>query len=218
MSAGGLAQAFAVVRDWIEGSSRPAPEPGDLGAFDLRLRPPASEASIAMFERTIGRAVPPELRELMRLADGQDEDFVEQDLTWLPSARLLSVEAIERSWADARPWDRELETEELQDVERIRRLVRHPAWIPIAGDAEADLFLDLAPGPKGTVGQLISFVSESELKVIAPSLGAFFETYAGLIEEGALIIRKGAYGWSVAPAEPVGRFDTMRRLFREALT
>lgn len=212
-----LTEPFTVVREWIEASSRPDAEPGDLEAFDLRLRPPASEDAIAALERTLGRPMPRDVRDLLRLADGQDEDFVDQDLTWLPSARLLSVEAIERSWADARPWDRELETEALQDEGRIRRLVRHPAWLPIAGDAEANLFLDLAPGPKGTVGQLIEFVSESELEVIAPLLGAFFATYARLIEEGALIIRKGAYGWSVAPAEPVGRFDTMRRLFREAL-
>lgn len=47
---------------------------------------------------------------------------------------------------------------------------------------------------------------------------AGLERTIGLVDEGTLVIRKGPYCWDVVPAEPVGRFDAMSRLFRATLS
>lgn len=59
-----------------------------------------------------------------------------------------------------------------------------PEWLHIGcTGTEQRLYIDLAPGPKGTVGQMISWDGGDGL-VIAPSLGAYLQALTEGLESG----------------------------------
>jgi cell wall assembly regulator SMI1 len=68
----------------------------------------------------------------------------------------------------------------------IQKVYAHPGWIPLAKDFEGNnIGIDLAPGPKGRWGQVIIFGREFDRKyVVAPSWGAFLNTFADDLENG----------------------------------
>jgi len=68
---------------------------------------------------------------------------------------------------------------------RLLRDLWHPRRIPIAGNRWWDggnSYLDLAPGPEGTPGQLISYSSECDLEVLGTSFGEALEAYVDALE------------------------------------
>ncbi|KAA8912656.1 hypothetical protein TRICI_003419 [Trichomonascus ciferrii] len=68
----------------------------------------------------------------------------------------------------------------------IQKVYAHPGWIPLAKDFEGNnIGIDLAPGPRGRWGQVIIFGREFDRKyVVAPSWGAFLNTFADDLENG----------------------------------
>lgn len=121
------------------------------GASHL-LNPGASEADITATEKRLNVNFPPELRESLRRHNGSTEDG------WV-AGELLSLEGIEREHA--------LWTELLNDGafdinasinagnEEVQSGWWHPAWIPLDADGGGNgCFVDTAPGPAGTVGQV----------------------------------------------------------------
>jgi cell wall assembly regulator SMI1 len=160
-------------------------------AARLKLRPPASQKTIAKAEKTLGMRLPEDYRSWLAIANGQEVG----GLSILPNGNwLIPLERVIDEWSYQRGFDLDDYDgiTETQDGDRIRWFVFHPKRIVIAGaehlDYDNDL-LDLIPGPAGTVGQLIVFVTECDFVVLAPSFGAYLDRVAELLEAGTLTPR-----------------------------
>jgi cell wall assembly regulator SMI1 len=58
-------------------------------------------------------------------------------------------------------------------------------WVPFAWGGNGDyLCLDYSPGPAGAAGQVIQVGSEGDLAVLAPSLAAYFDSFADALAAG----------------------------------
>ncbi len=123
---------------------------------DLKLRPPASEESIASAEADLGIRFPEAFRESLSVHDGQG---FEPSIKWLPGVgQLGSLSSILECWrGDREMYDAEADAW-LDDEQRVRQADFHPRHIPFAGSPHWDydrLLFDYAPGPTGTQGQII---------------------------------------------------------------
>lgn len=70
--------------------------------------------------------------------------------------------------------------------EQVQPVYAHPMWIPLAKDFDGNnIAVDLAPGPKGRVGQVILFGRDFDTKyVVSPSWGDFLAQFAADLESG----------------------------------
>lgn len=150
---------------------------GDGGRAALKLRPPATEAEIAGIETLLERELPTDYRALLAIANGQDDDGLAM---FEPDCRLLAIDEVIEQWLHhgkfvVREWD----ASPVDPDMAVRPFVWHPTRIPFAADYLGQgPFLDLWPGPAGTVGQVIELVSECDFEVAAPSLDAYFARMA----------------------------------------
>jgi cell wall assembly regulator SMI1 len=152
----------------------------------------ASPKQIATLERTLGQELPEELRESFALHDGQDKEGQPTGLVFgLP---LLPLAEVARHW---KTWSGLVaENDELRDGMKslpagaIQLDYANTGWIPLTFDWGGNhLGVDLAPGPKGTVGQVIVFGRDETTKcVAATSWGAFLTDLADQLEAGNFTI------------------------------
>jgi cell wall assembly regulator SMI1 len=181
----------------------------------LDLAPPAGPAAIAEAEKELGFALPPDYRELLAVADGQNSEQV----AWLPcGGRLHGIADCVENWRDQQgfydPADLVVPEEEHQ---RYNQIVSHPRWLPIGGNEFWDgdnLILDMFPAAKGREGQLVGFLTECDVTLLGDSVRGFLERYLALIEAGVLVCRpvEGQdYAHEVLAAEPSsdGRWDEL---------
>ena len=157
-------------------------------AAKLQLRPGASAKAIKVAERKIGQRLPEDYRAWLAIADGQEVG----GLSIMPNGNwLISLARMLETWE----WERRFDLDDYdsiagaQDRERIRSFVFHPGRLVVAGSRFLDYdnnLLDLVPGPAGTAGQLIVFVTECDYVVLAPSLTAYFDRVADLLGTGKL--------------------------------
>jgi cell wall assembly regulator SMI1 len=149
-------------------------------AAKLALRPPSSEAAIVGAETLFERALPVDYRALLAIADGQDEGGL---ALFDPEALLLPIAKVIEQWLyTAKFVVRELDFEPVAPDMAVRPLVWHPTRIPIAVDYLGHgPFLDLWPGPAGTVGQVITLVTECDFEVIGASLDDYFSRRAAAL-------------------------------------
>lgn len=162
-------------------------------ATTLQLRPGASEASIVELERELGVELPADYKAWLRLHDG--EDHVEGRVEWLPAwGRLLPIEDTLERWRDEQEWAQSDDDEGFamfDDGDRVRRVVKHAKRIVIAGNQWGDgdnTYLDLIPGPAGTVGQVIVGVTECDFEVVGRSFTDFLSRWAAAFEAGRLSV------------------------------
>lgn len=166
---------------------------GKKAGLSLKLRAGVDEGALAKAEAELPFPLPPDYRDLLLYANGQDE---EPDFPWMPGCdRLAPLASVgeqlkeEASLAEEYPPPDEEEC----DGKLLRGRYRAKR-IPIAGSAYWDgdnTFLDFEPGPKGAAGQLITMVTECDFVILGQSLGAALERYADALESGALEWRDG---------------------------
>jgi cell wall assembly regulator SMI1 len=162
-------------------------------AGTMKLRPPASEATIAAVERELGVALPADYRAWLQLHDGEDD--VEGRVEWLPAwGRLLPIDVTLERWRDEQEWAQRDDDEGFTlyaDDDRIRCVVKHARRIVIAGNRYGDgdnTYLDLVPGPQGTSGQVIVGVTECDFEVVGASFTDFLQRWATVFEAGQLAV------------------------------
>lgn len=158
-------------------------------AARLGLRKGASETSLVAAETLMNAKLPSDYRAWLAISDGQEIE----SLSILPTGGwLVSVDRLLEQWTYERQFDLEdYEIPHTQDRDRIRSFVFHPRRITIGGAQFLDYdntVLDLVPGPAGTEGQLIDFVSESDFTVVAPSFDAYLDRIAELVETKQLVV------------------------------
>jgi len=159
------------------------------------LRPGCTDDELDEMERTIGQKLPPDVRAVYRQHDGQEgrTPGLVYGLTMLPLNRVLDQW---RVWHD-------LLAEDPTINEAIGAGTSHPpdaiavayisdARIPLTYDGGGNhLGIDLAPGPAGTVGQIINFgADETNKYVLASSLLDFLEWLAGEYEAGRVELHR----------------------------
>lgn len=179
-----IAESFARILRWSD---------SNLPLLRQSLRPPAGESEIATLETLIGQALPQDVRDLYRLADGQIP-FQFGRTPYYPgffvSLPFNPIEIVTRHWQFAR----ELEADDLGGEEflssfppgAVKIQENNRAWIPISDDAGGNhIAIDLDPGPTGNIGQaIITGTDEQERVRIASSLSAFLHWVAGEFEAG----------------------------------
>jgi cell wall assembly regulator SMI1 len=186
------------------------------GAGTLKLRDGATEKEIAAAEKKMKLKFPADLRESLLLHDGQEE---EPDFEWMPACSPLQpLHALVERWEEERDLESEDDSDDDSEADaRMKSCLFHAKRVPIAGTEYWDgdnTYVDLAPGSKGKVGQLITFVTECDLVVLGPSLRDALDRYATMLESGKLVWDKK--GRSVVPAKkkwkgnPAEDFTTMK--------
>lgn len=161
---------------------------------ELGFRRGNNEASISKVETHLGKPFPEDYRNFLLICDGQKD----RTFDWLPDhMTLFGLEEILKSWdyqLSIMPMVGELAFNTYQFHDKIRSLVFHREWIPIAEFEEGTccIYLDYIPGPKGTEGQLIFNTTEADFIVLAETLSEFVGKYVEFLEEGELRFKKHA--------------------------
>jgi cell wall assembly regulator SMI1 len=148
------------------------------------LLPPATTDDIAGLEKTVGVSLPPELRSLLQLHNGQDPHAF---VSTIDGCRLCSCQAAGKAWStlgellDAGDLDQPAESRD----GKVKPVWWNKRWIPFA-DAGGDLLcFDLDPGPSGAVAQVIRFHhDESWREQLALTLEAFLSDYLRRLQAG----------------------------------
>jgi cell wall assembly regulator SMI1 len=176
------------------------------------LHPPADDAALADAETQLGRALPEELRCLLKINNGGREVIGGFD--------LLSTESIVPAYRFMRKFAGAADL-----PEHLRGLLNaegSAGWIPFAHSTAGDyLCVDLEPGPAGTVGQVFGWNHDDELdSPMAPSLTAWLERVVACVEAGEIVYDVdraeylpfyGSTGFALAfEAEPPMRFAAAR--------
>lgn len=189
-------------------------------ATTLKLRAGASEAAIAEVERALGVELPADYRAWLQLHDGEDD--AKGRVEWLPAwGRLLPISVTLERWRDDQEWaqtDADEGFEAFQDDDRIRCVVKHAKRIVIAGNRYGDgdnTYLDLIPGPAGTIGQVIVATTECDFEVVGSSFSDFLRRWVSAFEAGELAVQSGGsegprVDWAVK-AHPSDRWESLLR-------
>ncbi|MCP9624846.1 hypothetical protein FOH10_16130 [Nocardia otitidiscaviarum] len=157
---------FAAYVDWLRNNVPLAFE---------NLAGPVTPGELAALENTIGRELPPEVKAVLGMHNGQlvpSLGYYDHGVPCIPTLTLLSANEIEqiwRSWDDARDHPATVSLQRSGAVYPgaeglIKPLYTSPGWIPLWADAERPDYigLDFDPGPRGTPGQIINFGSNEE--------------------------------------------------------
>ncbi len=178
---------------------------------------PAERSALAAAESRLGIALPEDVRALYLAADSgllallpkDPERFFGMQIIPLndtDARAYLEPQARYLSWADGAT-----EVVAPDPHERVQPLGVSPAWFPIGADGSGNVYVvDLRPGPRGTVGQVlfVDHVTASGALWLAPSLTELLtERPAEMADEGALgglLIRVGPHsGKTVADVQPI---------------
>lgn len=182
----------------------------------LGLRAGATENDIAILEQKTGIVLPADMRESLLAHDGQQTD---ETIAFSPCGGFYgSIENISEKWTDDQELAEEfpLSTTETQDGGRILDGVFSVKRMPVAGAPYWDgdnTYLDFAPGPKGTPGQVIQLTSECDFVVLASCFSEYLERLLSTLESGALVynaeiedlLPKGHAYWEENPGEWLAR-------------
>lgn len=181
------------------------------------LRPPATVLQISEAEQALGISFPEELRVAYLRHDGQSSKrerpfypslFMSHD--WLPLADLVSE--WKKSMEIARMLEEEHSEQEgsLDENGMVRSLgFWSSKWIPVGKEwGRARLFIDLHPGFRGSVGQLVQHSGEdypADESVVSNGLAAYVSRLADCLEAGRLTL--GEHGWRYRFGDFVSVFD-----------
>ncbi|MBB5867315.1 cell wall assembly regulator SMI1 [Allocatelliglobosispora scoriae] len=197
----------------------PGADPAAVTALVGRLLPaaqPADPSALAAAESGLGARLPDDVRALY-LAAGSGELIMQptdEDLFY--GFQIMPLDdAAARSYLE--PPQRYLSwaygaTEAVapDPHERVQALATSPAWFVIGDDWGGNLYVvDLAPGPQGTVGQVLFVDHETTMGAswVAPSLTELLTRrpagMSGPGPQGALVVRVGPRsGKTVADVRP----------------
>lgn len=163
------------------------------------LRAAATEADIAQAEASLGFAFPSELRDAHLTHDGQQPDW-ETRLPFLGEYHWFSLKQIVQTHR------MQMEILGSADVvaddssapdQKVRYEFWNPRWLPVAGTSSGQLlFLDFAPGPAGSAGQVVCWdaVEGARQAVFSESFQALID---GIVD--ALSLGKITYSEHVDP-------------------
>lgn len=158
--------------------------------YEEALPEPASEEDLAGLEDQLGLALPPDLRALYGIADG-DGDLVNPLFDRHPWLALADIGDQDDEWLDiAQEWGYEPWRQTVFDAQpsnAVRRSPLRPGWLRFAIDTGGNwLAVDMDPGPYGRPGQVIAVgVDYAEGPVyVADSVTTFLRRLVEAMERG----------------------------------
>ncbi|MBX8471872.1 SMI1/KNR4 family protein [Pseudomonas sp. RIT778] len=162
------------------------------------LAPGCSDAAIAEFESLVGKPFPESLKALYKWRDGQRGAANSGPFYGLEFLSLAKARDNWESWKSIIDgWSSEEMTEASAfctsgTPDAVQKLYASKYWIPFAYDYGGNhLGVDLDPGARGTVGQVINFGSDEDDKyVVATSVAAFMEWLVDQLESGNFMIEE----------------------------
>jgi cell wall assembly regulator SMI1 len=196
----------------------PGADPDAVRALVRRVLPdaqPALASALTAAEASLGFALPDDVRALYLTAGAGDLVLPEADadLFYGMSIIALDDEAVREflqpharygSWPDGA-----IEVVAPDPHERVQPLAASPAWFAVGDDFGGNqLVVDLQPGPRGQVGQILYVDHEipAGARWLAPSLTELLTDRPGkpasLAPEGDLLVRIGPRGGTVADVRP----------------
>lgn len=121
-----------------------------------------------------------------------------------------------RQTTGPQPGNEWAERQQSVPADSVQPVYAHPAWIPLAKDFGGNnIAVDLAPGPRGHVGQVILFGRDFDTKfVIAESWGHFLDQFATDIESGNSFIDDDIEEAVFAYRLPTGRLTSYFSVLR----
>ncbi len=183
------------------------------------LLPGASDKDIKKFEKATGRKLPEDVKASYRIHDGlgfvpdeyeerikgDDDDadlpafihsvFYNYGLDSIRERRRC--EAILPNWkhwaffADSEEGEQHIDDCEVLPADAIQLRYACRGWIPLYNSHSNCFGVDLAPGPKGVVGQVINFGRDAHERkyVLATSWAQFLEDYADELDAGNIVVK-----------------------------
>jgi cell wall assembly regulator SMI1 len=177
---------------------------GNLPEVLEDLNPGATSEEVKRFEQAVGHKLPAEVRLFYRTHNGQRCGWNVPGVVYgLPILSLQDCLTQWRSWEKGRRRSQGKGGPSLDDIcasfpeGAVQVKYTSPSWIPLSYDGSGNHFgVDLAPGPKGSVGQVINFGRDEEHHcVLAPSWGQFLNDLADELERGNYRIEERADGY-----------------------
>lgn len=151
-------------------------------ALAAPLRGAVSAADLQLLQAAVEAPLPPEVQDVYATVDGQDGILpgVLMGLTWLPARRAAQEHA---TWMNLAQDDPTLVSE---PASAIQPVTFHRYWMPLAVDGSGNgLAIDLAPGPTGLAGQVITYgPDETTRRVVAQSVSALLHWSATAVQQG----------------------------------
>ena len=144
------------------------------------LLPGASVSEIHNLEAKLDLTLPESLKVSLARHNGIEYDW--------PKGRLLGTDGILEFWEMWGEMTNNAEAEEEEDEgdTEIIKTFWSKYWIPIeSDDSGAGALIDLSPGPKGKVGQILYFDDHDR------ATDVIFENLAALLEDGLRCLEEG---------------------------
>jgi cell wall assembly regulator SMI1 len=181
------------------------------------LRPPATEAQIALAESQLGVKLPAQVRRAYLRhngsshSDGTNDGWLFVCFNW-----WASLDEIVQYWQMKVELTIDLRKEDdgtlfpvrdaYWDDLKIAPVWWSEKWIPIGlSGTPSSTYIDLDPAPKGTLGQLLRDTGMGEPSWLSSGLDHYLELLIERVESGRLIFRDG-WVWT-STDEPVYDWD-----------
>lgn len=188
------------------------------------LAPGCSEADLAAFEEDIGTPLPEGFKTLYRLHDGQRGAIHTGPFFGLDFLSLAQARQHWQSWkevvAECSPEDMKGASmfSKSAKPDAVQAIYANTLWIPFAYDHGGNhLGVDLDPGARGTLGQVINFGRDEDEKfVVATSIEAFLAWLVEQFESGNAAIREeddGGRSLNTKTPDKLHFLDSVRILF-----
>jgi cell wall assembly regulator SMI1 len=178
----GLDHVWERIEAWLAANA-----PAKAGGFN----PPASPRELAKTERVLGVQFPEDVRRSYLRHNGQSTEVSSMLVEW----EWYSLDRVRSDW---KMWKGLLDggvfagSRSDTDGLRIRKGDWwNPAWVPLACFEGDTLFLDLAPGPQGRVGQIIVMWQQCAQRLWgAASFTDYLALIADEMEAGRVAVHK----------------------------
>ena len=138
----------------------------------------ASEEQLSQLEASIGKKLPNDYRDWLKIHNGQADDSVGllYSNEFLSTSRLVSEWQVMNQLLDDGKFSH---TSESEPADAIKPDWWNNNWLPISSDGNGNLVcIDLSPGAKGTLGQIIDFDHETVHRtLLAKSFREYISNY-----------------------------------------
>jgi cell wall assembly regulator SMI1 len=186
-----LLDSFRRLTTWMRANGAPL--------LAENLAPGAKPAQLVKLEHKLGFKVPPGLRALWLLHDGQRKPlngFVGPlhllPVAWVLNERAHTVALVKRLRAEKRSWSAAGVTPEEAQSEQ---------WLPFAARDQASLLVQASTG-RVFAGNFENDASEPPMHLVAPSVAKWLASYAQSVEDGQFELTPGLGEYHLAPREP----------------
>jgi cell wall assembly regulator SMI1 len=168
---------------WMEGWLKK-----EIPALLADLNKGTSAKDIAALEKAVGKPLPDSFKSFYMVHDGQKGACFTGPFFGL---NFLPLKEVLRTWKERQEIFEEVDEELNEAISsyppgKIKEVASDPGWVPFSDDSGGNfLGIDLAPGPKGTLGQVISFGrDEDKMFVLGDSMESFFGWLIGQLKAG----------------------------------